>query len=324
MRQTGAWSASKEADGDSFQGVILYNMYQAGTEMDELTHRSLQLRLSVIPDSGGPGEHRGGAAMFCDEFWRVPASQMPYAFKTRELPVGGGVYGGRDGLLGGIWIWDDPRAAGIDVRAFPESLKGDFYRAARPCFGMMNPDTHELDRDGVYFFQAGALDAPAGALTRIIFNGGSGWGDPLERDPEMVLRDVRDEYVTIEGAERDYGVVIGGDPARDPEGLVLDLVATEELRAELRRLGDGRSAGHGRGAGGPGWRTDWPHPTVSVDKVDVGGECTSCGAQDLKAYPVLREGGWYEVVKCQSCLETMEAKEWNRLGSVTLDGAEFL
>ena len=44
-------------------------------------------------------------------------------------------------------------------------------------------------------------------------------------------RDVRDGYVTIEGAARDYGVVVVGDPEEDPEGLTLDVAATERLRS---------------------------------------------------------------------------------------------
>ena len=59
----------------------------------------------------------------------------------------------------------------------------------------------------------------------------AGWGDPFEREPERVLRDVRDGYVTIEGAARDYGVVVTGDPERDPEGIGVDLEATERLRS---------------------------------------------------------------------------------------------
>jgi N-methylhydantoinase B len=322
MRQTGAWSGSVEADGDSFQGVLLYNMYQAGTEMDELTNRSLQLRLSVIPDSGGPGLHRGGAAIFCDELWRVPASQMPYAFKTRELPAGGGVYGGQPGLLGGIWIWDDPAEAGIDVRSFPMALKGDFYRSARPCFGVMNSETRELDLDGEYFFLTGAVDTPAGAITRIVFNAGSGWGNPFDRDAHLVLRDVRDGYVSIEGAARDYGVVVVGDPTTDPEGLALDPEATARLRAEQPT----GSRQEGNLVSGPTGQAEaeWPHPTASVEKVAVAGTCPACAEEDLKAYPVLRDGGWFEVVKCQSCLETVEQKRWGRLGAVRLDGEDFL
>ncbi len=38
--------------------------------------------------------------------------------------------------------------------------------------------------------------------------GGGGFGDPLERDPKLVLEDVADDYVSVERAARDYGVVI--------------------------------------------------------------------------------------------------------------------
>ena len=54
--------------------------------------------------------------------------------------------------------------------------------------------------------------------------GGGGWGDPYQRDPELVRQDVDRRLVTREGAER-YGVVIGDDG-------VVDAAATESLRAE--------------------------------------------------------------------------------------------
>jgi len=60
-------------------------------------------------------------------------------------------------------------------------------------------------------------------------------GNPLERDPEYVKRDVRDEYVSIEGARTLYGVVIKGDPVHDPEGLEIDVEATRELHEGMGR-----------------------------------------------------------------------------------------
>ncbi len=53
---------------------------------------------------------------------------------------------------------------------------------------------------------------PMQAGERIMFDygGGGGWGDPLDRDPQAVLDDVLDEYVSVEGARRDYGVVLTG------------------------------------------------------------------------------------------------------------------
>ena len=64
------------------------------------------------------------------------------------------------------------------------------------------------------------------------FGGGGGWGDPLKRDPFSVLEDVWDEYVSIEGARGDYGVVING--TLDDMTLTLDEEATNLLRKEIR------------------------------------------------------------------------------------------
>ena len=68
------------------------------------------------------------------------------------------------------------------------------------------------------------------SVLRYVNNGGGGWGDPFTRDPELVKRDVRDGYVTIAGAARDYGVAVVGDPEEDPEGLVVDEPGTARLR----------------------------------------------------------------------------------------------
>ena len=59
--------------------------------------------------------------------------------------------------------------------------------------------------------------------------GAGGWGDPLERDPTMVLRDVRNDFVSLAAACTDYGVVLAGKP------LAVDKAATRGLRERLRR-----------------------------------------------------------------------------------------
>ena len=66
---------------------------------------------------------------------------------------------------------------------------------------------------------------PPGAVLYAQSGGGGGWGDPFERDPEAVRADVLDEYVSVGGARRDYGVVI------DPRTLEIDHAATRKLRA---------------------------------------------------------------------------------------------
>ena len=58
-------------------------------------------------------------------------------------------------------------------------------------------------------------------------SGGGGYGDPFERDPEMVKKDVIEGYVSIEKAKEDYGVVI------DPETMEIDQDSTSTLRETL-------------------------------------------------------------------------------------------
>ena len=69
--------------------------------------------------------------------------------------------------------------------------------------------------------------------------GGGGYGDPLTRDPELVLQDVVAGYVTTEAAAKDYGVVVrftGGpsDLVRLPGEWVIDEAATRELRGGMK------------------------------------------------------------------------------------------
>jgi N-methylhydantoinase B len=63
--------------------------------------------------------------------------------------------------------------------------------------------------------------------------GGGGLGDPLERDPKLVLEDVIDDWVSLERARKDYGVVI---VAIDPEILEyeIDYEATKKKRAYIQ------------------------------------------------------------------------------------------
>jgi N-methylhydantoinase B len=72
----------------------------------------------------------------------------------------------------------------------------------------------------------------AGDKINFDYGGGGGWGDPLERPPGVVLDDVLDEYVSVEGARRDYGVVLVG--SLDDLTLSVDEAATAALRDRMR------------------------------------------------------------------------------------------
>jgi N-methylhydantoinase B len=79
---------------------------------------------------------------------------------------------------------------------------------------------------------AEAVVHEAGETFEYAYGGGGGFGDPLEREPEKVLEDVLDEYVSIEGARRDYGVVLSGSP--EDFTLAIDKKETDRQRAKLR------------------------------------------------------------------------------------------
>jgi 5-oxoprolinase (ATP-hydrolysing) len=85
------------------------------------------------------------------------------------------------------------------------------------------------DEEAWYSKVTGArLDA--GDSLQITVPSGGGYGDPLDRDPELVRDDVLDEFTTRDLAAQDYGVVLVGEGF----GLAVDHEATERLRAERR------------------------------------------------------------------------------------------
>jgi N-methylhydantoinase B/oxoprolinase/acetone carboxylase alpha subunit len=64
-----------------------------------------------------------------------------------------------------------------------------------------------------------------GDVVSLRLPGAGGYGAPLERDPELLLADVRDGKVSLESARQDYHVVV------DPEALTIDEEATSRLRS---------------------------------------------------------------------------------------------
>lgn len=72
---------------------------------------------------------------------------------------------------------------------------------------------------------------PAGTVLRTVSPAGGGYGDPLERDPQRVLEDVLDDYITAEMARDQYGVVV------NTATWTVDAAATAALRAGARGAG---------------------------------------------------------------------------------------
>jgi N-methylhydantoinase B len=222
--ENGPWGATRHGDAESSLTLYVSQCIVPSVEQVESDTPVVVLRREYATDSAGAGTNRGGSATRKDTLWLTAGDHHPNVLRVRR-PSGFGVHGGRDGTGGGVWLWPahEPGFVGLDAAS---------YAGSEPVAGVVDPDTHMLDPDGDYF-HCGRLPVwrvEPGAVWRYQTNAGGGWGDPLRREPERVLRDVRDEYVSPQAAREVYGVVITGDPIWDPEGLEIDHEATAELR----------------------------------------------------------------------------------------------
>ncbi|HXP22232.1 MAG TPA: hydantoinase B/oxoprolinase family protein [Streptosporangiaceae bacterium] len=203
-------------------------------EFSEARFPFLVERLGLAVDSGGPGQFRGGLGY--DKQIRMLADGYFMSIADRSILSCWGVNGGRAGRSFSVTI-DPGGPAEREVEAL-----------------------------------ADAEFVPAGTLIRIRTTGGGGWGDPLDRDIELVVRDVAWGKVSRENAAADYGVVITGDPglpAGEPGasprsaaaaagagagagaavGLAADIPATLRLRERMRAARPGRRPFFDRGPG---------------------------------------------------------------------------
>jgi len=85
---------------------------------------------------------------------------------------------------------------------------------------------YKKDQEPKEYRKVAALKMLKGEMVSLRTGGGGGWGDPLERDPDRVLWDVINEYVTLEDALKIYGVVI------DENTLQMDRMKTEKIRID--------------------------------------------------------------------------------------------
>ncbi|MFC9980943.1 hydantoinase B/oxoprolinase family protein [Gordonia sp. NPDC127522] len=226
--EVGPYGANQFGDADSQCMTYQANGVAPAVEAIEKSTPAVVLRHEVKIDSGGPGRFRGGAGMIRDTLWTVDAGYSLTSLRYKQA-AGFGANGGDDGARGGIWLY--PPAENGVVGA--PGVGDDDFRAATPWAGVIDPATHLPATEGgefIYPFSAGGNNSVANSVIRYLTNAGGGWGDPFTRDPHKVLTDVRDGFVSINGAARDYGVIVLGDPDLDPEGLSLDLVATQSLR----------------------------------------------------------------------------------------------
>lgn len=228
----GPWSGTQYGDGDSYQVIYLANNLDPATEAIEADLPVLVLRKEYAPDSAGAGFNRGGAAVVKDTLWRHASEHWTSPLRVKDS-VGFGINGGDNGTRTGVWLFDAVEEQVI-ANGGQLSIDPGVYAASTPVAGTLNPDTFDLaGKDGTFFHygKEQIWRTRPGAVWRYRTAGAGGWGSAMERDPDRVLRDVRNGYVSVAGAARDYGVVVLGDPDYDPEGVTVDVQATATLRA---------------------------------------------------------------------------------------------
>jgi N-methylhydantoinase B len=143
----------------------------------------------LIPDTAGPGKFRGGLGLRL-QVKALEEGRWGLPPHRRNTYPPWGLWGGKIGRGGSNWV--------------------------------KTPEDKEWQQTGIYRLPVGK-----GTVIRAQTTGGGGWGDPLERDPQLVLTDVLNHYVSKQGARDDYGVAIDDQDQ-------IDMKATEKLRTEMR------------------------------------------------------------------------------------------
>jgi N-methylhydantoinase B len=212
----GGWGAKQNEDGVS--GTVCINdgdTHNSPREQLETKYPLLIERYALIPDSGGPGRHRGGLG--CETVVQALTDVTLNASIDRAhcLPWG---------LMGGL------EATGNQVLV----RRGSEWEKDRPNAKVL---TVQLKTGDAYALRSG---------------GGGGFGSPLERSPEAVRDDVRQGYVSPAAARDYYGVVLHAETlAVDADATAAERAAlapvhrrrVAEQKAPQKRLTPAEMAG---------------------------------------------------------------------------------
>ena len=189
----GGGGARCDKDGmDYIRPIRSGNTNARGLELLEKRYPLVFLRSELRQDSGGPGQYRGGLGVVRE--YRTSSDGSFSLMGEHAIIPPAGVFGGYSGA----------------PARFEVVRRGEILPIS-PEFGS----------------KAAAFPLETDDIVRISSQGGGGWGDPLEREPQRVLEDVADGRVSVDQAYQVYGVVI------DQDTLAEDAKATESARSTL-------------------------------------------------------------------------------------------
>jgi N-methylhydantoinase B len=191
----GTWGGRPWADGVDGISNVFVNMASQSVEQIESEHPIEIVGYEFAQDGCGAGRYRGGAPFY--RHYRIKVPEATLQIRTdRHTHRPYGLYGGRAGKPGSVCL--NPAGGGEE---------------------MGSKVTMRISGEDEF---------------RYVLPGGGGWGDPLDREPAAVIRDLRNEIISRRAAREEYGVVV------KEGGLDLDEQATRDLRSAMRL---GRPAG---------------------------------------------------------------------------------
>jgi len=196
----GGWGGRNGKDGCNVTTACFgTGLMSQPVEGQERANPILTTEFEIITDSAGPGKWRGGVGVRKTSMILEAEKTVISYICDRERAIVWGIEGGLPSMPHGLSI----TRAGAEREDWLGSVFSDVPIGSGDVFSRPTA-------------------------------GGGGFGDPLERDPALVLEDVADDYVSIERAAKDYGVVI---TVVDAEicAYAVDQAATEAMREAIRR-----------------------------------------------------------------------------------------
>jgi N-methylhydantoinase B len=182
----GGCGARPDHDGPSAMDDLVGNVMNGPVEALETEFPIRIEGYELIPDSGGPGKFRGGLGT--RRTWRILAEESTVNLRTDRFNFSSpGIFGAKP---------------------------------AKPSKATLNPDSPS---ERPLTSKIAGLRLQKNDVVMWELAGGGGYGEPRQRDPARVARDVRMGYVSRDAAREDYQVVIRPD-------LTVDAEATQALR----------------------------------------------------------------------------------------------
>jgi N-methylhydantoinase B len=182
----GGFGGRKGIDGVDAVHTHMTNTMNTPIEAIEAVYPIRFLKYELREDSGGPGKWRGGVGL--ERSWMLLAPSATLSvLAERTMMSPWGLYGGKPGAKGEYYIIrPNGKRVKLESKCTVRIEKGDIFVVRTP--------------------------------------GGGGYGRPLERNPELVQRDVLKGLISLKTAKKDYAVIV------NPDTMEIDLRSTEQLR----------------------------------------------------------------------------------------------